>query len=259
MHLLLKLKLSESNVALLPMPQKTLYWTGGCFFLSHEGLSPEPHEGLSPVFTSGRTLFPLTLVSYSQIDPILLCWSRWCSFWSDLCCVWWHSCLLCSRDVQTMDVAWRVHRSLPGYHAGSQGGEAGSCSEQSSDGTGSGIQIWNTLKSPALNWTHADLVEAFQSSDVMSFMASLCMQTLCLYSEPCLTLPSFFPFFTSCMDHTPAFSVWAEGKRSLLSSLTLPISPLLSAPGISSSSRFQSCVWVLKMVKAVCPTTAGRC
>lgn len=97
--------------------------------------------------------------------------------------------------------------------------------EQSWVGSGSGIQVWNTPKSPALNWTRADFVATLQSSDVMSFMAGLCMQTLGLCSEPCLTLPSFFPLFTSCMDHTPAFGVWAEGKRSLLFSLILLISP----------------------------------
>lgn len=164
----------------------------------------------------------------------------------------------------TGDVAWRVHQLPPGCHAGSQGREAGSCPEQSWDGTGSGIQIWNTPRSPALSWTCVDLVAALQSSDLVPFMASLYMQTICSYSEPCLTLPSFFPLFTSCMDHTPAFSVRAEGKMSLLSSLILsfpPFSVLLafSFKCLFSSSRFQSCAWFLKLIKAVCPTVAGRC
>lgn len=123
----------------------------------------------------------------------------------------------------------------PGCPASSQAREAGSCPKQSWDGTGSSIQVLKTPRSPALSWTCVDLVAALQSSDLVSFMASPCMLTICWYVESCLTLSPSFLLLTSCMSHTPAFSVWAEGKTSLLSSLILSF-PLLR--GEKSSWHF---------------------
>lgn len=164
--------------------------------------------------------FSRWLVNHSQMGPIPLRW-----------CVWWHRAS-CAPEMSKPGTWLEGSQFPPGCHAGSQGREAGSCSEQGWNGTGSGTQIWNTPRSLALSWTCVDLGAALQSSDLVLFLASLYMQTIWWYSEPCLTLSSFSPLFTSCVDHTPAFSAWAEGKMSLLSSLILSFPPLLSAPGI---------------------------
>lgn len=48
----------------------------------------------------------------------------------------------------------------PGCHPASWGREAGSCPEQRWDGTGLGVQIWNTPRRPARSCTCVDVVAA---------------------------------------------------------------------------------------------------
>lgn len=91
--------------------------------------------------------------------------------------------LLCSWDTQTGDVAWRVHSS----HLAAML----TLREGNWDGTGPVILTWSTPRSPSLSWSCVDLVASLQSSDLVSFIARLYMETICLYQSFAWLFPNF--------------------------------------------------------------------